>query len=132
MRFQDKQKVYILPPPIYSMADKNPLIDDKPNTKTLVPETSVVENKPSTPELPQANSLIEQGLKVAKELREENDRRERLLKEEKDLMNLRILGGGSLAGSQPAQPISREQKLKQEAIDFWGKDSDIGKALAKS
>ena len=63
---------------------------------------------------PQAVDPIGDARKVLDETRAENDRREKLLAEEKELAAVKMLGGGSQAGSPSTE---KKEETNQEYVD---------------
>ncbi len=68
---------------------------------------------------PKTTNLIDNAHEAAKELKAENDRREKLLAEEKELEARKALGGGSEAGRPAEKPV----KTKGEAAKDYIKEN---------
>ena len=67
---------------------------------------------------PKAVDPIGEAREVLEATRTENDRREKLLAEEKELMAQKMLGGGSPAGSAPV----KKEETNQEYVDRMRKN----------
>lgn len=91
-------------------------------TDNNIPSTS--NTSTSSPLFPSGDAqvssegLISESSKAIAQLKAENDRREKLLREEQELENRRILGGNSRAGTAKVQTDPEEEK-KQRARQFW-------------
>ena len=75
--------------------------------KDKAKETKEEEKSKSTDPIGEAKAILEAT-------RVENDRREKLLSEEKELQAVKMLGGGSPAGSGPA---AKKEETNQEYVE---------------
>jgi len=73
-------------------------------------------------------SIVDEAAKLRDEIRAENDRHERLLKEQQKLEAERMLS--SSAGQATSPQLTEEQFKKQEAMKFW-KGTAIEEAINK-
>lgn len=65
---------------------------------------------------PETTNLIDNAHEAAKELKAENDRREKLLAEEKELEARKALGGGSEAGQPAEKPVKTKEEVAKDYI----------------
>lgn len=76
-----------------------------------------------------ATNIVEEAQRVRDEIRAENDRREKILREEQKIHAERLLAG--TAGGRVENPqITEEQRKKLSAIEFW-KGTPIADAIMK-
>ena len=76
-----------------------------------------------------ASDMVTKAEAAAKLLKDENDRKEQLLKREEELQAKKILGGNSSAGVAPPQPkpeTNREYRLRVEKEVLSGKYDPYG------
>lgn len=73
--------------------------------------------------------LLDETKKAVRELREQNDRKEALLKKEEQLQSERLLAGRSLAVN--AGVMTEQDKKKAKAKAFW-KGTEIEKSIERN
>jgi len=84
----------------------------KENTEKVEKTKSAEDNDDGIQQ--EESGLVDSAYKAAKELRAENDRREKLLKEEKEFEAKRMLAGSTNAGSKaPVQKETPEEYTKR-------------------
>ena len=87
------------------------------NTPTALSSAEASGVPTTSPEV-STPGLIEQATKVTQELKEQLDRREKLLLQEQELQMRATLGGRSFAGAPVAPILTEEQKAIEEAKAF--------------
>ena len=101
------------------------MVDEQKNNSQEKPASSVDNTDFGTSGL----NIVDEAKKIRDEIRAENDRREKILRDEQNLHAERMLAG--TAGGRVETPqMSEEQAKKQDAINFW-KGTGIDEAIAK-
>lgn len=73
---------------------------------------------------------IDKSIRLTKELKTENDRREAVVEAEQKLLSQKILAGDG-GGNVPIKVLSEEDKKKEAASNFF-KNTALGDAIDKS